>query len=250
VQAFIVLLRRELGSYFASVTGYLIIATVLFLLGLSFSEILRKLNAEPTDAPLTEQFFVTLYFWLILLLTAPIITMRTFAHEKFSGTYETLMTAPVRDGQVVMAKFFGALIFFAITWLPLLAYLLLVRRYSNDVTPVSFSIIGSTFLGLVLIGGLFMAIGCLASALARSQLTAAILSYAFSLALFLLSLRTVISAPGRGWSAQVFSYISMSEHMEDFARGVIDSRYIAFYFTLTSFFLFLTLKVVESRRWK
>ena len=250
MHVYLTLLRRELGSYFASFTGYLIIATVVFLLGLSFSDILPKLNADATDAPLTEQFFLTLYFWLILLLTAPVITMRTFAQEKFSGTYETLMTAPVRDFQVVMAKFSGALLFFGITWLPLLGYLLMVRRYSNEAVPLDPAILGSAFLGLMLIGSLFMAIGCLASSLARSQLTAAILSYALCLALFLLSLRTMLASPPPGWQSKVFRYISMSEHMEDFARGVIDSRYISFYLSLTVFFLFLTLKVVESRRWK
>src|ERR1041385_6407216 len=114
------LVRRELGSYFMSFTGYIVIAVVLLLLGVSFVDITAKLSEQPTDAPITEVFYMTLYFWLILLLTTPVITMRSFASEKFSGTYETLMTAPVRDLQVVLAKFTGALIFYLLAWLPLL----------------------------------------------------------------------------------------------------------------------------------
>ena len=117
MRVYLTLVRRELGSYFASLTGYLIIAAVLLLLGLGFVDMLAKLNADPTHATVTEMFFVTFCFWIILLLTAPVMTMRTFALEKFSGTYETLMTAPVGDLAVVLAKFTGALLFYMLTWL-------------------------------------------------------------------------------------------------------------------------------------
>jgi len=95
-----------------SLTGYVIIASVLLLLGISFTSILSILNDNPTDVPLTELFYKSYYFWLILLLTAPVITMRSFASEKGSGTYETLMTTPVSDLQVVLAKFTGTLLFY------------------------------------------------------------------------------------------------------------------------------------------
>src|ERR1044071_2338959 len=115
MHVYLTLLRRELGSYFMSLTGYVVIASVLLLVGVSLVDVLAKLNANPTELPLTEFFYITLYFWMVLLLTAPVITMRSFALEKFSGTYETLMTAPVSDLQVVLAKFSGALVFFLIT---------------------------------------------------------------------------------------------------------------------------------------
>ena len=79
MKAYLTLVRRELGSFFGSLTGYILIATVLLLLGLSFVDMLVKLGVEPTDAPATEQFFVTVYFWLTLLLTTPVMTMRLFA---------------------------------------------------------------------------------------------------------------------------------------------------------------------------
>ncbi len=250
MQVYLTLVRRELGGYFGSLTGYLVVAVVLLLLGLSFSDMLAKLGAEATDAPATEQFFVTLYFWLILLLTAPIMTMRTFAQEKFSGTYETLMTAPVNDVQVVLAKFTGGLALFAITWSPLLLYIVVVRHYAHDSTLLDPLTLVSTALGMLLIGGLYISMGCLASALSRSQIVAAILSYALGLGVFLLSLRAMVSTPPSGWSARLFRYISMADHMESFAQGVVDTRCLVYYTSVTVFFLFATIKVVESRRWR
>ena len=91
---FFTLVRRELGSHFLSLTGYVIIATVLLLLGFSLNDIVTKLNGVPIESPITEVIYYTIYFWMILLLTTPVITMRTFALEKFTGTFETLMTTP------------------------------------------------------------------------------------------------------------------------------------------------------------
>lgn len=249
MQTYLTLVRREVGSYFGSFSGYVIIAVVLFLLGLSFSDILFKLNAEPTDLPVTEGFFIMFYFWMIFLLTAPVMTIRTFALEKFSGTYETLMTSPVGDLQIVLAKFTGALLFYIVTWLPLLGYLLLVRGYSNEPGSIDPRLVASTFLGILLIGATYMAAGCFASALTRSQVIAAIMSYGLGLSLFLLSLRALAEAPA-GWSVKIYSHIAMTEHLEQFARGVIDTRALVYYASLTVLFLFLTWKVVESRRWR
>lgn len=250
MQAYLTLVRRELSSYFASIAGYVIIAAVLFLLGISFSDMLPKLNAEPTEMPVTEGFFIMFYFWIIFLLTAPVMTIRTFALEKFSGTFETLMTAPVGDAQVVLAKFTGALIFYGVTWLPLLGYLALVRGYSNDPTALDVRLVVSTYLGIMLLGAVYMALGCFASALTRSQIVAAMLSYALGLTLFLLSLRNLATPPPSGWAVKIYSHIAMTDHMEQFARGLIEVRVLVYYVSLTALFLFLTWKVVESRRWK
>ena len=251
MQPFLTLVRRELGSHFLSLTGYVIIATILLLLGFSFMDILAKLNGTPVDSPITEIFYVTLYFWIILLLTTPVITMRTFALEKFTGTFETLMTTPVSDLGVVLAKFFGSLIFYTIAWLPLLAYMLVLQRYiHNPAGSMDLLSVLSTYLGIVLIGGLYIALGCFASAITKSQLIAAALSYGLGLTLFLLSLRSLVPFEASGWEADFFSHISMTEHMQDFARGVLELSSLTYYVTLTAFFLFLTWKVIESRRWK
>lgn len=252
MQPFFTLVRRELGTHFLSLSGYVIIATVLLLLGFSIIDVITKLNGTPTDTPITEVFYVTLYFWVILLLTTPVITMRTFAQEKFTGTFETLMTTPVSDLQVVLAKFFGSLIFYMFTWLPLIGYMIILQQYVRNPGTEGFDplIVLSTFLGIVLIGGLYLAIGCFASATTRSQLMAAAISYGLGLTLFLLSMRSLVPIPAKNWEAEVFSHLSMTEHMQDFARGVIELSSLSYYLSLIVFFLFLTCKVVESRRWK
>ena len=169
MRAYWTLVRRELGAYFLSWTGYSIIAAVVFLLGFSFSSILKLLNSEPSLVPMTEVFYQTPYFWLILMVVTPIITMRSFAQEKALGTYETLMTAPVGDAQVVLAKFTGALLFYMILWLPLLACLFLVGSYSNDPTAFDPGTVGSSFFGIFVLGCLFISLGIFASAMTRNQ---------------------------------------------------------------------------------
>jgi ABC-2 type transport system permease protein len=250
MQPFLTLVRRELSAYFVSLTGYLVIAGVLVLMGMSFSILLESLNAQPFDQPITEVFYNTGFFWLILLLVVPVVTMRSFAQEKATGTFETLMTAPVDDVEVVLAKFTGALTFFLLMWLPLLAYPFVLRRYATDPVLVAWGPLASTFLGILLIGCLFVAAGCFASSLTRNQLIAATVSFAIGMVMFLLGFLALLEPLQTGWQHQLASHISMIEHMRDFSRGVIDTRHVVLYLTLTVFFLFLNVKVVESRRWK
>ena len=250
MQPFLTLVRRELGSCYCSLIGYVIVAAVQFLMGLGFMVVLQALNGKPFDKPVTEEFFNNGLFWLVMLLAPPIITMRTYALEKFSGTYETLMTAPVSDLQVVLAKFTGALLFFMSAWLPLLAYPFLLKRFSVDLMPVDTSAVGGTFLGIFLFGAFYIALGCFASALTRSQIIAAMNAFVLGLGLFLLSYLTYVIPPKSGWQSAALQHVSMIEHMKDFTRGVVDTRQVVFYLSLTALFLFLTLRVVESRRWK
>lgn len=251
MRAYWTLVCRELGAQFFSWAGYVIIAVVLFLLGLSSVDLLQRLNeGEPIDQPLTGVFYGTWYLWLILMLATPVITMRSFALEKFSGTYETLMTTPVSDWQVVMAKFSGALAFYALMCLPLLSWLFLAKPFSNNSAVLDSGTIAATFLGILLWGSLYISLGCLASAITRSQIIAAIISMAAGVSLFLLSYISGAFTSQTGWKAQLFAHVGLTEYMQDFARGVVDSRPLVFYLSFTLLFLFLTLKVVESRRWK
>ena len=245
------LVRRELAGFFLSLSGYVIIAAALFLMGYSFVIILGKLQKPmPMAMPVTELFYLTPFFWLLLLLTTPVITMRLFALEKFSGTYETLMTAPVSDFEVVAAKFSAALVFYALMWLPLLGCLLVVQYYATGATVLDGGVIGGTFLGILLLGGLFLSLGCCASALTRSQVIAAMISLVFGASVFLLGYLTSQLPAHDTWQSQVLGCFAFFEQMHDFARGVVDTRPIVLLVSLTYFFLFLTLRVVESRRWK
>jgi ABC-2 type transport system permease protein len=176
--------------------------------------------------------------------------MRSFAFEKGSGTFETLMTTPVSDLQVVLAKFTGTLLFYLLTWMPLLACVAVVRYYTNEPTVFDWRIAATTLAGITLIGCLYMSLGCFASALTRNQIIAAMNGFVLGLGFFIVSLRSLIPAASAHWTTKTFAHISMTAHMEDFARGIVDTRHVIFYLSFTLFFLYLTLKVVESRRWK
>jgi ABC-2 type transport system permease protein len=245
------LVRRELAGFFLSLTGYVIIAAALFLMGYSFVIILGKLQKPlPMSMPVTELFYNTQFFWLLLLLTTPVITMRLFALEKFSGTFETLMTTPVTDFQVVAAKFTAAILFYLLMWLPMLGCLLVVHHYAGGTDVLDGGVVGGTLLGILLLGGLFISLGCCASALTRSQVIAAMISLVFGASVFLLGYLANHPPAQETWQSQVLGCFDLFKQMRDFARGVMDTRPVVLLVSLTSFFLFLTLRVVESRRWK
>ena len=250
MQAYWALTRRELAGFFFSITGYVIIAASAFLIGLSFILLLVNLGSDPTSQPMTEIFYETFCFWIILILATPVITMRLFALEKFSGTFETLMTTPVSDRQVVAAKFTSALVFYMVLWLPLLACVFIIQHYTNNTAAANDpGAMGCTFLGIFLLGCMFISLGCFASALTRTQMTAAMISLVLAVSLFLLSYFAK-RAPASGWQAQVLSCFALQDQMRDFARGVVDTRPVVFCLSVTFLFLFLTLRVIESRRWK
>ena len=242
------LLRRELGTFFLSLTGYVIIAAVTLLIGSSFVMLMHNMESKPFLMPVTQLFFNSLMYWLIVILVTPVITMRLFALEKASGTFETLMTTQVTDLQVVVAKFLGAVIFYLIAWLPTLLCLLIIQRYTNQ-PKLDASMIGSLFLGVFLSGSLFLAIGCLASALTRSQMVAAMVSLAVGILLFIMAYMAQLPAASSA-PANVLFYFNLFEQMKDFTRGVLDTQVVIFYVSATFLFLFLTLRVVESRRWR
>jgi ABC-2 type transport system permease protein len=244
------LTRRELSGFYLSLSGYLIIAAAVLLMGGSFVVLITNLQREASPMPVTEVFYNTQFFWLILLLTTPVITMRLFALEKFSGTFETLMTTPVSDLQVVLAKFAAAQVFYTVMWLPLLACLLIVRHYTHDAAVFDPGVIASTYLGILLLGSVFISLGCCASALTRSQVIAAIISLVFGAGIFMLAY-VADQVPAQATRAgRVLACFGLFEHMHYFARGVVDTRPVVLLATLTLFFLFLTLRIVESRRWK
>ena len=249
MQAYLTLTRRELGSFFYSWIGYVVIAGAMFGTGWSFVVLLDKLQGEPTIMPLTE-IFLGGSFWLILLFSAPVITMRLFALEKFSGTFETLMTTPVSDWQVVLAKFTGALIFYMLMWLPLLGCVLVLNYFARGSNLLDPGTLGSAYLGIFLIGCLYMAAGCFASALTRSQIVAAMIGFAIGLAFFLAGFMAGPLDTHQGWAAQALNCVSVMNQMKDFARGVVDTRSIIFCLTTSLFFLFLACQVIESRRWR
>lgn len=250
MRVFITLLRRELGSFFVSFTGYVVIAAAAFLMGLGLISMVDGLRNTPSGMPMTRLFFGTLYFWIILLPATPVITMRLFAHERLTGTFETLMTTPVSDFQVVLAKFAGAWLFFMFMWLPLLPGMLLVRHFLGDSGLLDAGTLAGMYIALALLGCLFVSMGTFASSLTRSQALAAMTSLALGVGLFLLGLWSGRAQADTDWQDQMLSQFNLDRHMFDLVRGLVDTRHVVFYLSGTALFLFLTLRVIESRRWK
>ena len=250
MNVFRALVRRELSAFFQGPTGFIIIAAVMFLIGLGFLVVLSGLNGEATPMPVTQVFYGTYFFWMILLLIAPVVTMRSFAMERASGTYESLMTAPVGDWQVVLSKFAGALIFYMILWVPLLICSVVVRFYVGESAVLGLGTMFTSALGILMVGCLYMSIGCFASALTRNQAVAAVSGFALGAALFFTGFFSYFAGDRTDWLSQLARHISLANHMESFTRGVIDLGAIVFFLSLTGLFLYLTHKVVESRRWK
>jgi ABC-2 type transport system permease protein len=250
VKIFWTLLRRELSAFFFSLTGYVIIAAVTLLSSLGFVVLMTTLGSNPFTTTVTEMFYSTYFFWLIVLLVSPVITMRLFALEKASGTFETLMTTQVGDLQVVAAKFVASIVFYLVTWLPMLACLFIVRHFTNQSGALDAGTVGGMYLGIFLTGCVFLSLGCFASAISQSQMASAMISFVLGVSLFSLGYLAKSIPLTAQWQTQVLSCFSLFDQMNDFARGVVDTRTVIFYASATFFFLFLTLRVVESRRWK
>ena len=249
MRIFWTLLRRELGAYFLSLTGYVIIAAVTLIVGSTFVMLIHNMGSKPFSMPVTQLFFNSLMYWLLVILVTPAITMRLFAQEKASGTFESLMTTAVSDLQVVLAKFGAALFFYLVAWLPTIASLVILQKYTNQ-PRLDPGIYGGMYLGIFLSGCLFLSIGCLASSMTKSQMVSAIVSLAVGVMLFILAYMAQVAPDNALGQLKVLSFFDLFKQMEDFTRGVVDTRTVTFYVSLTFLFLFLTLRVVESRRWK
>lgn len=250
MQPFFTLARRELGGYFLSLSGYIIIAATTFLVGQGFIVLLGALGDEPSPMPVTELFYIGQSFWLIMILATPVITMRLFALERDSGTFETLMTTPVRDTTVVLAKFFAALVFYLVMWLPMLGCLFVVQYYARQSGAFEPGTLTGLYLGITLIGGVFLSLGCFASAITRNQTVAAMVTLVLGVSVFALGYLARDAGASLAWQSQLIARFAFFDHLHDFARGILDTRVVVLYLTLTFFFLFLTLRAVESRRWR
>lgn len=250
MRRFFTLLGREIGGAFHQPLAYVVLFFFLVVTGFNFHAGVSLLNRDSGTTTVVEAFFNTVYFWFPFILVFPLITMRVFAEEVKLGTIETLMTAPVRDGQVVFAKYFGTLFFYLILWAPSLLYFLAFQ----SVTKMSAAGAVGSYLGayamLALIGMLYTALGCLASALTDNQIVAAVIAFAAILFLFFLGLLSLF-LPGAGAPLRELTYyFSPVEHMMDFSRGIFDTRPVVFYLSSTLLVLFATFHVFQYRRWK
>jgi len=244
-----ILTFKELKGYFLTPFGWIVLAFVTVMQGLSLSTAMKGFRDTPVKDSLVYVTFHTPLFWFYFLFIFPLITMRLFAEEQRSGTLETLLTAPVRTWHVVLSKYAAAMIFYTVLWVPaLVQFKMFVWTTQLPPAWTPGALIG-TFAAVMLMGSAFTAIGCLASAITSSQIIAGLLTIGLLVIQYFLGFVTVIW--GESFSgAPVFNYISSQRHLHYFASGLLDSRPAVYFLSVAVFVLFLTYQVVDFRRWK
>ena len=250
MKRFLTLLAREVGHYFHQPLAYIVLFFFLLLTAANFHAGLVALNREPGRISVLEAFFNTVLFWFPFVLLFPLLTMRLFSEEYKLGTIETLMTAPVRDAQVILAKFLGSFVFYLVLWAPSLLYFVAFRWLTGHSAADSFGSYLGAYSMLILVGMFYLSIGCFSSALTKNQIVAAIIAFTLIGLMFFLSLLSFIFLKASSSLRELTYYFSTIEHMGEFSRGLFDTRPIVFYVSMTLFTLFLTFHVFQYRRWK
>ncbi|MEK7447965.1 MAG: ABC transporter permease [Planctomycetota bacterium] len=253
------LTKRELLAYFLSPLAYVVMTAFLFFSGIFFYS--NVTGFKDTSAIRWQLDIIG----FISLFALPLITMRLLAEEKKSGTIEMLMTAPVTETAIIISKFLGALIFYLFLIAPTIIYVILLLIWGN----LDIGSLLAGYLGLILLVGVFIAIGLFISSFTESQLLAAIVTWVILIIWYIIGglagelSNALVSFLNAGvgwlfgsfdaWSSKLtafFEYIGFFKHLEPFSKGLIDTRGVVFYLSLVVFFLFLTIRVVESKRWK
>lgn len=249
------IVKKEMRLYFTSPVAWVIITIFLVIAGYFFYNIFafytlasmqsamnpqmaRELNV--TDSVLRPLFSNVS---VILLLLMPLITMRLFAEERRSGTIELLLTYPIRDGAVLIGKYLAALAVYVLMLALTLLYPAIVFYFAR----LEWGPLLTGYLGLLLMGATFLAVGIFASSLTENQIVASVTTFGVLLILWVI-----------GWSAEyaggtwgrVLSHLSLLDHFDTFARGVLDTKDVIYYVDVTIVALFLTLRSLEARRWK
>ncbi|MEP6699035.1 MAG: ABC transporter permease [Verrucomicrobiota bacterium] len=250
MRKFYTLLSREVRSYFYSPVAYIVLVFFLLLSGADFYIQISFMNQRPVPYSVEEAFFNSVFFWFAFVLIFPLITMRLFAEEFKLGTIEPLMTAPVRDWQVVLAKFCGALVFYVILWIPTLAYFAIFQAITHQPGATSIGAYAGAYAMLLLLGMFYLSVGCLASALTKNQMVAAIISFCAITLHFFSGLLTFILLEISSSTRQLLGYFSAIEQMGTMSRGEIDTRPMVLYLSMTMVMLALTYQAFQSRKWR
>lgn len=250
MRAFFTLLNREIRSYFYQPIAYVVMFFLLMVAGFNFWYSVLLLNGVPAEYTVLELAFNMVPFWIVFILTFPLITMRVFSEEYRMGTIETLTTAPVHDWQVVLAKYFGSLLFFVVLWAPTFVHFAIFQWVTERAAANAIGGYGGTYLLLLLMGMFFTALGCFASSLVKEQINAAIISACAIFVWFFLPFAPQLIRTTRPDVLEFFRYFSAADHMQEFAKGMIDSRPIVWYLSATAFLLVLTFHSFQRRKWK
>ena len=247
--------HKELKSYFASPIAYIVIGFSAILFGWFFVNLLYYFDrmslqagigqGGPGTVNVNEMLISPLFLnvSVILLFTLPLVTMRTYAEEKRSGTIELLLTAPLTDVQIVVGKFLGGLVLYAAMLGATVFHLAFLFVFGNpEWRPVA-----TGYLGLLLMGGCFLSLGLFVSSLTKNQIVAGMITFALFLMFWVINWISSFTGPT---TQNVLNYLSITEHLNDFTRGVIDTKHLVYYLSFIAFSLFLTVRAVDSERWR
>ena len=227
--------RRDLGSYFSSPVGYIIMAFILLINGIFF---LPTLSGQQASIGSVVSWITTL-----LLFFAPILSMRLLSEEQKSGTLELLMTAPVRDSEVAIGKYLAALGFLGVLLLLTLVYPAILYIFGQ---PDRGQMIGG-YLAMILFGAAAMAIGLFTSSLTQNQIVAAVVGIVIMLILYFVD---ALAQSASGPLAQVLTDLSAYRHLTQLTQGVVDTKDVIYFLSLVVGALFLTTRSLEARRWR
>ena len=247
--------HKEMKAYFSSPIAYIVIGFSAILFGWFFVNLLfyfdrMSLQAGmgmggPDTVNVNEMLIGPLFLnvTVILLFTLPLVTMRTYSEEKRSGTIELLLTSPLTDTQIVLGKFFGALVLYVAMLSVTLVHIALLFIFGNP----EWRPIVAGYVGILLMGGCFLSLGLFISSLTKNQIVAGMITFAVFLMLWVINWIAAFAGPNM---QAVLNYLSITEHLNDFTKGVIDTKHLVYYVSFIAFSLFLTVRAVDSERWR
>lgn len=240
--------KRELFAFFVTPLAWVLLTVFLVVQGMHFFLLVdhfANVGQQLSDqTPLQAFFGNTVLLYLVLFLLVPPMTMRLFAEERRSGTIESLMTAPVSSVAVVLAKYAAVVTTYVAMWTPTVLYLLILKQTGD----LDWGVAASAYIGVLLVGAGYLALGLLMSAITKSQFLALVLTALVVLGLFILGVGEFVTREGT-LMHEICAHVSVWAHMNDFASGVIDSRRLVFYGSMIALPLFVTVRAVDAWRW-
>jgi ABC-2 type transport system permease protein len=249
--------KKEMRLYFTSPVAWVILTIFLLIAGYFFYSIFAFFSlasmqsmmnpAMARDMNVTDNVMRPLFsnISVILLLLMPLLTMRLFAEERRSGTIELLLTYPVRDGAVLVGKYLAALALYLVMLILTLVYPAMVASFARG--GLEWGPLATGYLGLVLMGAVFLAVGVFASSLTENQIVASITTFGILLLFWVIGWTSDYA--GAPWG-QILTHLSLPEHFDSFSKGVLDTKDVIYYLNFTFLALFIGLKSLEARRWK
>ncbi len=230
-------------GFFALIFGYFFVALLSYFIGQSMQ--MQGMGGGAPALNINQHLIAPLFLIasVVVLFVLPSITMRTYSEEKRSGTIELLLTSPLTDLQIIMGKFIGAMTL----WAAMLAVTVLHIGVLFIFGEPEIMQVLTVYLGMLLMGGCFISVGLFISSLTKNQVVAAMATFAVFLLLWVIDWVSSFTGP---MMQQVLTYLSITQHLDDFTRGVLDTQHLVYYISFIAFGLFLTARSVDTERWR